>query len=102
MHRALHVNEIVTEIMSYLVIPRSYARHPAYGQRPASLFACALTCRAFSERALDALWQSPSVWDLASCMKSSIWRVIEEHDEQGRMQRRLVRTNSLYGHCVHG
>jgi hypothetical protein len=99
MHRALHVNEIVTGIMSHLVIPRSYVRHPTYAQRPASLFACALTCRAFSEQALDALWQSPPVWDLARCMESSIWRVIEE---QGEVQRRLVRTNSLCAHCVHG
>ncbi|KAG1782240.1 hypothetical protein EV702DRAFT_515911 [Suillus placidus] len=60
MHRALLIPEILSDIISYIIVderpgvwPTEYVTSSAL-----TLFALALTCRAFSEQALDALWNN--------------------------------------------
>jgi hypothetical protein len=61
MHRALGIREVVVSITDEL-------------EQDADLVSLACTSRAFSERALDLLWEWPPLWDLALRMRSEIWR----------------------------
>jgi hypothetical protein len=56
MSRALFVSEILSEVISHVNITDTYHSNTAESRR--SLLALALTCRSFSEQALDALWES--------------------------------------------
>ncbi|KAG2155348.1 uncharacterized protein EDB93DRAFT_1247830 [Suillus bovinus] len=60
MHRALLLYEILSNIISYITIddrPGVWPVEYVTSSTP-TLFAIALTCRAFSEQALDALWNN--------------------------------------------
>ncbi|KAG2044122.1 hypothetical protein BDR03DRAFT_1087474 [Suillus americanus] len=57
--RALFVSEIFSNIISYISADEIYVHTrnpPAFSRN--TLYALALTCRTFSEQALDALWES--------------------------------------------
>jgi hypothetical protein len=69
MHRALHVNEIVSLIVGHLDC-RGHR-----GRDQLSLVALASTSRAFSEPALNRLWAAPQLWDLAKTMEQKLWVV---------------------------
>jgi|SRR6267154_3368621 len=62
MSRALRVSEIFSNVISYINTDSRYPnrrmrlRYATYSGR--DLFALALTCHAFSEQALDALWET--------------------------------------------
>lgn len=55
MSRALFVSEILSEVINHINITDTYYEKAKSGR---SLLAIALTCRSFSEQALDALWES--------------------------------------------
>ncbi|KAG1863156.1 hypothetical protein F4604DRAFT_1902529 [Suillus subluteus] len=60
MHRALLISEILSNIISHISVDERPGVWPVeYVTSSApTLFALALTCRAFSEQALDALWNN--------------------------------------------
>ncbi|KAG1809039.1 hypothetical protein EV424DRAFT_176368 [Suillus variegatus] len=60
MHRALLISEILSNIISHISVderPGVWPFEYVTSSKP-TLFALALTCRAFSEQALDALWNN--------------------------------------------
>jgi hypothetical protein len=63
MNHALRLEEIVTEIVSLC---------DAH-----SLVTLARTCRAFSEAAMDKIWEDPPIWQLAQLMCRNLWMIIE-------------------------
>jgi len=69
MSRALFVSEIFSNIISYINVEETYVytkNSPTLSGK--TLYALALTCRAFSEQALDALWESiESIIPLMQC-----------------------------------
>jgi hypothetical protein len=62
MHRALALQEIVSEIVFHA------AAVPNNG-----LVVLVRTCKIFSEPALDLLWKDASLWHLAQCMDAELW-----------------------------
>jgi hypothetical protein len=79
MHRALRIPEIVRAIAGELSQPGP----DAAGYNPAqSLAALARACRAFSEPALDLLWERPALWNLATLMREELWTVVETEYER--------------------
>jgi hypothetical protein len=75
MHRALHVNEIISLIVGHL----DFRGH--WGRDKLSLVALATTNRAFSEPALNKLWTAPQLWDLAKTMEQKLWVVKDVNAE---------------------
>jgi hypothetical protein len=71
-HRALSVNEVLW------TITRQLEFH--FDRR--TLFTLALTNRALSDVALDALWEEPSLWDLAQRMDGRLWEVAQSFKAQ--------------------
>jgi hypothetical protein len=69
MHHALYIPEVVALIILY-VKPRHRRR-----QGDSNLAALARTCHAFSDPALDELWEEPSLWYLAKTMSENLWRI---------------------------
>jgi hypothetical protein len=70
MHQALLISEVVANICSQLV----RGPHWYYDQCLGTLAAFAVTCRAISEPALDALWCTQvSLAPLLRCMSSDLW-----------------------------
>ncbi|KAG1858489.1 hypothetical protein F4604DRAFT_1182927 [Suillus subluteus] len=69
MSRALFVSEIFSNIISYISADETYVHTknpPSFSRN--TLYALALTCRTFSEQALDALWESiESIIPLMKC-----------------------------------
>jgi hypothetical protein len=63
MHRALHIQEVLGNVICRL--------------RDGDLARLARTCRGFTELALDVLWAHPSygVWNLAQRMPQVLWKV---------------------------
>jgi hypothetical protein len=71
MHRALHIQEVVAAIIGHV---QSQRCNP-------TLAALARTCYAFTELALDALWEQPLPWYLAMTMSEDLWTIgIERSD----------------------
>jgi hypothetical protein len=72
MHRALLVDEIAAAIVREVVLN--------LGASKWELTSLARTCRSLSEPALDVLWESPLLWNLAQCMNADIWTIcLVEH-----------------------
>jgi hypothetical protein len=70
MHPALFIHEI------RLAVAQDIA-----GEDRTDLVALALSCQAFSEPALDLLWQAPQPIRLAMRMKDELWTVRDEEGE---------------------
>jgi hypothetical protein len=66
MHRALLVDDIVKAILVAL---------PSHDERIRDLAALARSCRVLSEPALDMLWESVSVWQVAQTMTEECWHI---------------------------
>jgi hypothetical protein len=63
MHRALGIPEILSRIVRVMDVAK-----------PGDLLPLTRISRAFSEPALDKLWEEPPLWDLAVLMNAQIWR----------------------------
>jgi hypothetical protein len=83
MHRPLHLQEVVAIIVGHLL-----TRH-----RNATLAALARTCHAFTDPALDALWEQPSLWYLAKTMSENLWTI--EIDELVLIQEDIEALHTL-------
>jgi hypothetical protein len=62
MHRALDIPEILSRIVGAMDVAK-----------PGDLLPLTRVSRAFSEPALDKLWEAPPLWDLAVLMNAHIW-----------------------------
>jgi hypothetical protein len=67
MHHALHIPEVVAFVILHV---KSRRRRR---QGDSNLAALARTCHAFSDPALDALWEEPPLWHLARTMSERLW-----------------------------
>jgi hypothetical protein len=79
MHRALLINEVVEGIIKHLVTRTSGGTH----NDTATLSSLARTCYALSESALDMIWVTPHLWNLAHTMDRDLRMVttVERHQE---------------------
>jgi hypothetical protein len=66
MHRALLIEDIAKAILLAL---------PSRDERLKDLASLARSCRVLSEPALDMLWESASVWNVAQTMAEGCWQV---------------------------
>jgi hypothetical protein len=66
MHRALLINDIVKAIVAAL---------PSHDERLKDLASLARSCRGLSEPALDRLWESVSIWNVAQTMTERYWQI---------------------------
>jgi hypothetical protein len=91
MYRALLVDEIAAAIVREVVLTQEASRW--------ELTSLARTCRSFSEPALDVLWESPLLWNLAQRMNADIWTIRRaEHDQDvsNGYGERLVRHDAVW------
>jgi hypothetical protein len=66
MHRALLIEDIAKAILLAL---------PSRDERLKDLASLARSCRVLSEPALDMLWESASVWNVAQTMTEDCWHI---------------------------
>jgi hypothetical protein len=76
MHRALAQDDILRPIVDHV---GSISNWPGW------YLPLVLVNRAFSEHALDRLWEEPSLWHLALCMPEEYWHVVEERTRGGKL-----------------
>ena len=86
MHHALHIEEILLNIFSYLYPtwhPFPRRRRGGYAHRAA----LARTCKAFKEPALDMIWaELYDLTPLVRCLPEELWVVNEPEHGVSRMR----------------
>jgi hypothetical protein len=87
MHCALRLEEIYARVVQCLASDMEKDEKEPL----AALAALARTCRAFSDLALDIVWQAPPLLALAQRMDDSVWYMVEEKTEHRPFSLFLVR-----------
>jgi hypothetical protein len=87
MHCALRLEEIYARVVQCLASDMEKDEKEPL----AALAALARTCRAFSDLALDIVWQAPPLLALAQRMDHSVWYMVEEKPEHRPFSLFLVR-----------
>lgn len=97
MHRCLEVAEILATVMDYVeVLPHiapSDGGYTPFTEGKHHLLQLAVTCRTFSEPALNALWRTQkSLLPLIETLPEDAWDTTITHEDSDEIVHRVVRT----------